>query len=94
MSYDDAQELMEHFQKKDYITPAGKIKDTMKNALKTGTLELPKKYEAARSRFEAIIANADQKSPVRDASRDVTVRLNKQVMLSPEFLELWEKIKQ
>lgn len=94
ISYDDAQELLEHFQKKDYITPTGKIKDTMKNALKAGTLELPKKYEAARGRFEAIIANADRKPPVRDASRDVTVRLNKQVMLSPEFLELWGKIKQ
>ena len=35
----------------------------MKNALKAGTLELPKKYEAARSRFEAIIANADRKPP-------------------------------
>lgn len=94
ISYDDAQELLEHFQKKGYITPTGKIKDTMKNALKAGTLELPKKYEAARGRFEAIIANADRKPPVRDASRDVTVRLNKQVMLSPEFLELWGKIKQ
>ena len=94
VSYDDAQELMEHFQKKDYITSTGKIKDTMKHALKTGMLELPKKYEAARSHFEAIIANADRKPPVRDASRDVTVRLNKQVMLSPEFLELWGKIKQ
>ncbi len=94
ISYDDAQELLEHFQQKDYITPAGKIKDTMKNALKAGTLELPKKYEAARGRFEAIIANADRKPPVRDASRDVTVRLNKRVLLSPEFLELWEKIKQ
>ena len=31
---------------------------------------------------------------MRDASRDVVVRLNKQVMLSPEFLELWSKIKQ
>lgn len=94
ITYDDAKELMEHFQKKDYITRDGKMKDTMKNAMKAGTLELPKKYEAARSRFETIIANVDRKPPVRDASRDVTVRLNKQVMLSPEFMELWGKIKQ
>lgn len=65
-----------------------------KFVLKNGTLDLPKKYEAARERFEQIIANADRKPPVRDASRDVVVRLNKQVMLSPEFLELWSKIKQ
>jgi type III restriction enzyme len=94
ITYEDAQELMEHFEKKGYITSAGKMKDTMKNALKAGILDLPKKYEAARERFETIIANADRKPPVRDASRDVVVRINKQVMVSPEFMELWNKIKQ
>jgi len=94
VTYEDAQELMTHFKKKGYITSSGKMKDTMKNALKSGTLDLPQKYEAARSRFESIIANADRRPPVRDASRDVVVRINKQVMISPEFLELWSKIKQ
>jgi len=94
ITYEDAQELLEHFEKKGYITSTGKMKDTMKNALKTGTLDLPQKYEAARERFETIIANADRKPPVRDASKDVVVRLNKQVIISPEFLELWNKIKQ
>lgn len=94
VTYEEAQELMEHFEKKGYITSSGKMKDTMKNALKTGTLDLPQKYEAARERFENIIANVDRKPPIRDASRDVVVRINKQVMLSPEFIELWNKIKQ
>ncbi|WP_300134475.1 DEAD/DEAH box helicase family protein [uncultured Oscillibacter sp.] len=94
LSYDDAHELIDHFEQKGYITSTGKVKDTMKNALKNGTLDLPQKYEAARERFERIIANADRRPPIRDASRDVVVHLNKQVMLSPEFLELWNKIKQ
>ena len=94
VTHEEATELLEHFEQKGYITSTGKVKDTMKNALKTGTLDLPKKYESARERFEQIIANADRKPPVRDASRDVVVRLNKQVVLSPEFLELWSKIKQ
>lgn len=94
ITYEDAQELMAHFEQKGYITGSGKMKDTMKNALKAGTLDLPKKYEAARERFETIIAAADRKPPIRDASKDVVVRINKQVMISPEFLELWSKIKQ
>ena len=94
VTHEEATELLQHFEQKGYITSTGKVKDTMKNALRNGTLDLPKKYEAARERFEQIIANADRKPPVRDASRDVVVRLNKQVMLSPEFLELWNKIKQ
>lgn len=94
LSYDDAQELLSHFEKKGYITGTGKIKDTMKNAVRTGTLDLPEKYEAARKRFEQIIIKADKKPPIRDASRDVVVRLKKQVTESPEFLELWQRIKQ
>lgn len=94
VTYEEAEELMEHFENKGYITGSGKMKDTMKNALKSGTLDLPKKYETARCRFEEIIANADRKPPVRDASKDVVVRINKQVMVSEEFLELWNKIKQ
>ncbi len=94
VTYEEAEELMAHFEKKGYITGSGKLKDTMKNALKTGTLDLPKKYEAARSRFEAIIKTFDRKPPLRDASKDVTVRINKQVMVSEEFTELWNKIKQ
>lgn len=94
ITYEDAQEIMTHFQEKGYITSNGTMKDTMKNALKNGTLDLPKKYEAARDRFTKIILEADRKPPIRDASRDVVVKLNKQVILSPEFMELWNKIKQ
>ena len=90
----DAKELMRHFEQKGYISSTGTIKDTMKAALKAGTLDLPKKYEAAKNRIAQIVAQADRKPNVRDASRDVTVRLNKQVLASPEFMELWKKIKQ
>jgi len=94
LSYEEAAELMEHFEKIDYITKAGKIKDTMKNALLAGTLDLPKKYEGARARLTGIISHNDQRPPIRDASREVTVRLKKEVLISPVFKELWDKIKQ
>lgn len=79
---------------KGYITKSGKIKDSMKTAMRDGTLDLPPKFETARSQLMATIRRADTRPPVRDASRDVTVRLKKEVTVSPEFLELWDKIKQ
>lgn len=94
VSYEDAQELITHFKEKNYTDKHGRIKDTMKHALLAGTLDLPAKYEAARERLESIISRADKRPPLRDASRDVTVRLNKQIIVSPEFLELWNAIKQ
>ena len=94
VSHDDAQELMQHFEKKGYVSKSGKIKDTMKNALRNGTLDLPKKFEAARKRLESVVKKADNKPPIWDDSKNVTVHLKKQAMLSPEFMELWSKIKQ
>lgn len=94
VTYEEAAELMDHFAKKDYITKSGKMKDTMKNALLSGTLDLPKKFEVARSSFEGVIARTNQLPPLRDVSKEVKVRLKKQVLLSPEFIEIWDKIKQ
>ena len=91
---EDVQQLMTHMEQKGYITKTGRVKETLKNALMTGTLDLPAKFEAARERFEQVIRHAACPVPLRDASRDVTVHLKKQVLLSPEFLELWDKIKQ
>ena len=94
LTYDDAQQLMTHFENKGYITKSGKIKDSMKTAMRDGTLDLPPKFETARSQLMATIRRADTRPPVRDASRDVMVRLKKEVIVSPEFLELWDKVKQ
>ena len=77
MTYEEATQIMEHFEKNDYITKTGKIKDTMKNALLSGTLDLPKKFESTRDQFEKIIIKADNKPPIRDASKEVMVKLNK-----------------
>lgn len=90
----DALEIYTHFEQKGYIAKSGKIKESMKVALQTGTLELPPQFECVREQLEHVIYHVDIKLPVRDASRDVTVRLKKEVTVSAEFLELWDKIKQ
>lgn len=90
----DAQEIYTHFEQKGYITKSGKIKENMKVALQTGTLDLPPRFECVREKLENEIYHVDIKPPIRDASRDVTVTLKKEVIISEEFLALWDKIKQ
>ncbi len=94
VTYEGAQILMTHFEQKGYITKSGKIKDSMKMALQSGTLELPKQFESARPQLEQAIRRANTKPPVWDGSRNVPVVLKKEVTVSPEFLALWDKIKQ
>ncbi|NBH82958.1 DEAD/DEAH box helicase [bacterium C-53] len=94
LTYDDAQQLMTHFEEKGYITKSGKIKDSLKKDIQEKTLNLPPRFESARQQVVEIICKANEKLPVWDASRDVAVHLKKEVIVSPEFLELWDKIKQ
>lgn len=94
ITYDDAQALISHFEEKGYVSKSGKIKESMKTALQNGTLDLPTHLEGARAQIENMVRRADTKPPIRDASRDVTVKLKKEVTASSEFLALWDKIKQ
>ena len=93
-TYEDAKEIIEHFQEKGLITKTGKIKDAMKNALLKGQLDLPERLKGAKERCMNIIKRADKKTPIRDGSKDVVVHINKRKMLSPEFIAIWDKIKQ
>lgn len=93
LTYEESEELIKHFEKKEYITNTGKIKNTMKNAILNGTLDLPQKFEEARKHFEQIIIKSNSEFPIRDSSRDVIVKLNKYKLISPEFIEIWNKIK-
>jgi len=95
ITYDEAAAIMHDLEKKNLITKEGKIKDTLKAQLDAGTLDLGARFsQAAQRAITQTIQKADTKPPIRDGSKEVTVRLKKQVMLSPEFMEIWDRIKQ
>ena len=95
ISHEDATALMTELEAKKLIGKDGKINDTMKSQIADGTLDLGMRFSrAAQEVIIQTIERADAKPPIRNASREVKVRLKKQAMLSPEFTELWDKIKQ
>ena len=94
LSYEESQMLMTHIGEKGYITRTGKINDSLRQALKKGTFDLPPQLEKARTQIEAAIRRIDTKPPVQDAAGTVELHLMKDAMTSAEFLNLWDKIKQ
>ncbi len=94
--YEKAADTLEYLKKTKIISKTGKVnKDTLKAQLEAGTLDLSARCSAAEQRaLLQAIERADNKPVIRDASRDVIVKLKKQVMISPEFLEIWDRIKQ
>lgn len=95
LTYEQAADLMEHLEDKKYVTKSGNMTKTMTDDMEKGKLDLPARYEAIRERFYEIANRANKKPPLRDASRDVIVRLKKQVVeMDPEFKAIWDKIEQ
>lgn len=90
----DARGILEHFREKNYIDQKGKIKDTLKNDLLNGTVDLPKKFERAKDRIIKQIENADKKVIVMPSYKQVIVKRKDEVFENDEFLELWNKLKQ
>ena len=91
----EAQEVMTVLHAKKVISKDGKINNTLKEQLAAGTLNLDERYSQAKQRAIAqAVQRADTKPVLRDASKEVTVRLKKQMFVSPEFTALWDKIKQ
>ncbi len=92
---EEAQQLYEDLKESKIITKEGKVKDTMKAQLAAGKLDLSQRYsKAAQKAIIQALEKADNRPVLRDANKEVTVRLKKQAMISPEFRELWDKIKQ
>lgn len=93
--HEQASEIMETLKEMKVISKEGKIKDTMKAQLAAGKLDIIKKWGEAKTRaITQALEKADNRPVIRNASKEVTVRLKKQALLSPEFKELWDKIKQ
>lgn len=94
LTYEDDQEIRKHLQDKGYITNNGKISSKLHSAVKDGSFSVPKKFEPVKNQISSLLAKLNTRPPIRDASKDVHVKLKKEVFVSEEFKELWNRIKQ
>lgn len=90
---DDAREIYNAFKDNKYIDNKGQVTSTLKQDLETGNLKLPERFENVKNNISNVVLKSTMKLPINNANKQVVVKLNKQVLVSPDFLELWEKIK-
>ena len=84
--------IFNHFKLKKYIDSKGKIQDTLKVAIRDGTLDLPEDYASLKDDIIKIIRHADPKPPKRVDKRR-QVRLKEGILNNDEFKLFWNKIK-
>lgn len=90
---DESREIFENLKENNYLDNKGQVTVAMKQAIENGELNIPIKFESAKNHINNIILKSSMKLPINNSNKEVVVKLNKQVLVSEEFLELWEKVK-
>lgn len=85
--------IYKSFEDNGYIDDKGKVQDKLKRALKDNALIIPDEVKDNLSAITAICKKISGNLNIKPASEKKTVTLNKQIYLSPDFKELWDKIK-
>lgn len=76
------------------MTSKGKVTNKYHQDKHDEKFLLPGKYESFTTKVMKRIENLSKEIEIRNAHEKIPVKLNKEVELSPEFTELWNKIKQ
>lgn len=94
LTQEDSQQIFNFLVKNEYMTSKGKINTKYHIDKHEGTFNLPDKFESYTAKVMKRIDNLTKEIEIKDVSKKIPVKINKEVQLSPEFEILWNKIKQ
>lgn len=94
LTQEDSQQIFNYLVENEYMTSKGKINTKYHTEKHEGTFNLPNRFESYTAKVIKRIDNLTKEIEIKDFSRKIPVKINKEVQLSPEFESLWNKIKQ
>lgn len=94
LSPKDSESIYDYLVKNDYVTSSGKITNKYHQDKHEDKFVLPEQFESFTEKVIKRIEKLSKEIEIKDASTKIEVKLNKDVQLSPEFIALWDKIKQ
>lgn len=93
LGVEQSKALWEHLKATGYIDAKGKVQDSLKKALKDGTLALPAEFEAQKPQINEVLRKITGKLEIKNADDRKPVATRKAVLYSEEFKALWDRIK-
>lgn len=98
LGIEQSKALWEHLKAAGHIDAKGKVQDSLKTALKNGTLALPAEFEAQKGQIAEVLRKVSGRLDIKNADerRQVPLRKGndgKAIYLSDEFKALWDRIK-
>jgi type III restriction enzyme len=93
LGFDRSAMIYSFLKTEGYVDHKGRVQDTLRTALKDGTLVLPKGSARYTDAVLSILKKVAGKLDIKDADDKKPVKLRKAVFESPGFRELWDRIK-
>ncbi len=93
LGVENSADIWQHLKNTGYIDHKGKVQDSLRVAIKEGSIKLPESFEAQRQAITDVLRKVAGRLDIKDADKAVVVKLRKEKFLSPDFNALWDKIK-
>lgn len=98
MGYDKSEDLYRYLVKEEYITDKGNVTDKLKIAIDSEaesdeSLKLDKEFIDFYGGIYEELRKRVKNYEIKDASKKKKVQINKAILESEEFINLWNKIK-
>ncbi|MEH7246778.1 DEAD/DEAH box helicase family protein [Neobacillus niacini] len=93
LGYDLSKQLYDDFKSKGYIDAKDKATSILKEAIEKNEVDIPDELTPWKKTIIKELKRITERLPIQDGSKKKKVKLNKGVINSQEFIDLWEKIK-
>ena len=93
LGLEESQAIFDWLEGDGFIDAKGKVQDTLRTAIKNGTLTLPEPHETHLSQVREVLRKIAGRLDIKNADERRPVSVRKEVFTSPEFRALWDRIK-
>ncbi len=93
LGLDASKALWEHLRAAGHIDAHGRVQDSLRSALKAGTLTIPDAFADQADQVAAILRKLAGRLEVKNADERRQVRPRQAVLQSDEFKALWDRVK-
>jgi len=93
LGFDQSKVLWEHLKTAGLVNAQGKVQESLRKALKDGTLTLPEPFTAQLPQVKEILRKLAGRLEIKNADERKQVKTRQAVLNGAEFKALWDRIK-
>ena len=93
LGVEQSEAIWSHLKESGFVDAKGKVQDSLKKALKDGTLTLPEQFAPQLPQVKDLLRKLAGRLEIKNADDRQTIKTRQAVLNSEEFKALWSRIK-